>query len=233
MLYKYFDPLLYVFAHKTLPSSNPYTVTINREEFWAFVKRCKLTSPYLSLAEIDVMVSSIGVSNKKLKDKPMHQPNYQIKLGQFLEIVVRIALLRQKNWQKAASPLPDCLSELVEDKIIYYEKVEDKDAEDKSSRLRFETPVLGIDKDGNSLAPDEWLLEYHVRKMLEIHRSNLRKLFTKWAQNDEVRPNAPPRVVARVELAHATHPRLGRPRLGRPRGGRSWRSPPVRRWRCR
>jgi len=188
VLYKYFDPLLYVFVHKASPQKNPYLVTIHREEFWGFLKRCKLTSPYLSLAEIDVMVSSIGMSYKKLKGKPMHEPHYQIKLGQFLEVVVRIALCRQANWRSSpASPLPDCLSEMIEDKILHYEKVDDKTQEDKASRLRFEQPVLGLDADGRQLAPDEWMLEYHVRKMLDIHRVNLRALFKKWAQADELR----------------------------------------------
>ena len=122
-LYNYFDKLLYIFVHKTDPGKNPYSVSIAREEFWGFIRRNKLTSPYLSLSDIDVMVSSIGANKQKLKDKPMHEPGYQVKLGQFLEVVVRISLFRQKNWQKAESPLPDCLTELVEDKIVYYEKV--------------------------------------------------------------------------------------------------------------
>jgi len=188
VLYKYFDPLLYIFVHKANPSKNPYLVTVDRSEFWAFVKRCKLTSPYLSLAEIDVMLTCIGISNKKLIGKPMHEPHYQIKLGQFLEVVVRISLLRQKEWQKAAVPLPDCLSDLIEDKVLYYERVNDKGGDaDVSLRNRFEASTQGLDADGRALAPDEWLLPYHVRKMLEVHRSNLRAIFRKWAQADDLK----------------------------------------------
>jgi len=184
VLYKYFDSLLYIFVHKAAPTKNPYTVSIDREMFWGFVKRCKLTSPYLSLSMIDVMLTCIGINSKKLIGKPMHEPHYQVKLGQFLEIIVRISLLRQKDWQKAAVPLPDCLSELVEDHVLHYEKVNEKAGDDDKSRLRFDDTRLGVDADGRVLEQDEWMLEYHVRKMLEINRTKLRAIFRKWAQAD-------------------------------------------------
>ena len=88
----------------TLPTRSRaalYTgLTAERISVRRLTHRCKLTSPYLSVSDIDDFVSAIGTNAKKMKNKPRHQPTYQMSLGQFLEALVRISLLRQKNWQK-------------------------------------------------------------------------------------------------------------------------------------
>ena len=35
-----------------------------------------------------------------MRNIPKHNPETQISLGQFLEVIVRVSLMRQQNWQK-------------------------------------------------------------------------------------------------------------------------------------
>jgi hypothetical protein len=66
-------------------------------------------------------------------------------------------------------PLPNCLNELIEQKILRYEGVE------------VEHSYKGMDaqeeEDTVFLEPDAYLLPFHVRKMATIHMTNLRKIF--------------------------------------------------------
>jgi len=186
ILYKYFSPLLYVFVHKAAPSKNPYSAMLEREEFWKFIKRCKLTSPCLSLAEIDMMVTMMGETNKKSGGKSTQDAHHQIQLCQFLEAIIRISVIRQRDWQKSTIDLlPDCLVEILEGNILRYEKVEMKQTEaDKHTRQLF-----GLTSQSSVRVSEHeaWLDDHRVIKMLRIHRPALRSLFRKWAQTDDLR----------------------------------------------
>jgi len=99
-------------------------------------------------------------------------------------VIVRVSLMRQKNWQKAAHPLPDCLADLIEQHVLHYEKVDMHSDSWTSERQRLDAPMFDSDK---VLPPDAYLMPYHVRKMATIHMSDLRKIFRKWAVTDELR----------------------------------------------
>ena len=159
-LFHHFEPVKYVFSsHSGVGPDGVATMSLL--EFWAFVKRCALTSPWCNLAKIDKMFTT-----KQTEHNP-HDPARQLKLEEFMGALCRLSILRQKSAVKPDIPLPKSLTTIVEENILPL------------------TP--GFDNFDPARAAATPFTSAAVKQKLTIHETKLKKLFRKWATTDETR----------------------------------------------
>jgi len=130
-------------------------------EFWALCKRCGLPTPTYNLAKIDKMFVT------KLTEKNAHDAQRKLQLHDFLGALIRLSVLRQPHPMKPDVPLPNSLTQLIEEKLLILTTGFDTFAPEKVAPALFTSPA--------------------VRQKLTIHESRLKQLFLKWAVHDEYR----------------------------------------------
>ena len=83
---------------KALPS-------ISLLEFRVFIRKAALTSPYLNLAQLEILVPSIDGA-RKASHTLLHHPEGRVNLAEFMEGLVRSSINRQENPANPAKTLP-------------------------------------------------------------------------------------------------------------------------------
>ena len=144
-------------------------------EFWSFCKTCKIPTRTLNCAKIDLLFVSI---DSKYKDAP-HNPSRSFTLGEFLEGLVRLSILRQSTPMTPEVPLPECLEHLLEHQIFAHS--------DGTDGVR---PVVPTDEfnDGVTTYASDRAVRYRLHKsgvarMLKLHQKQLLKVFRKHAKS--------------------------------------------------
>ena len=160
-LYHHYESIKYVFSLGAAVSPRDGVQYMSLLEFWAFSKRCALTSPWANLAKIDQMFVT------KQTEYDPHNPQRTLTLHDFMGAIVRISVLRQKNAMKPEIGLPQSATKLIEDNVL--------------------TLTPGFDSFEAHRASSTPFTSAAVRQKLTIHETNLKSLFGKWAVPDETR----------------------------------------------
>eukprot|EP00325_Prymnesiales_sp_UTEX-LB-985_P024258 CAMPEP_0174731970 /NCGR_PEP_ID=MMETSP1094-20130205/58536_1 /TAXON_ID=156173 /ORGANISM="Chrysochromulina brevifilum, Strain UTEX LB 985" /LENGTH=529 /DNA_ID=CAMNT_0015934421 /DNA_START=17 /DNA_END=1606 /DNA_ORIENTATION=+ len=161
-LWHQFEPLQYIFScQATVAADESKKLTMSLLEFWSLCKRCGLPTPTYNIAKIDKMFVT------KLTEKDAHNAQRKLELHDFLGALIRLSVLRQPHPMKPDVPLPNSLTQLIEEKLLVLTPGCDTFAADKVAPALFGSPA--------------------VRQKLTIHESRLKQLFLKWAIRDEFR----------------------------------------------
>jgi hypothetical protein len=163
--------------------------TISMLELRNFCRRSALTSPYLSLAQIDLLVPAHDGNDRRASIHNVHDAEGRVSLSELMETLVRIAVARQANRDNPAVPLPDCLVDILESQICPAYVGTDVSLMSEEEALLASlspqySPSLGLG--AYRIIPHEDL-SGGVRRMLRIHAAMTRTLFARYAQRDETR----------------------------------------------
>ena len=161
IIYHNYESIKYLFAsHATVgPDGTAYVTLL---EFWALCKRCALASPWANIAKINKVLFTT-----KDNEHDPHNPQRSMAMHDFIGALVRLSVLRQKNYLKPAEELPSSISTMLEENVWPL------------------TPGFeSFDPDRAAPTP---FTSSSVRQKLTIHESRLKELFRKWAVADETR----------------------------------------------
>jgi len=161
LMWRYFEQLSYLFhvhAAKNADGNVNQVWLMGMQEFWNFCKLRRIPTPTLNLAKIDTLFVAV---DHRYKDQP-HNPRRSFVLYEFLEGLIRLAVMRQKDPRNPAAPLPDCLEEFMQEHVLADEQSYN---EHQALRLSLGSPA--------------------VRKVYNRHARALFRIFAHWSRTDE------------------------------------------------
>jgi hypothetical protein len=122
VLWRYFDLISYIMyfhgagrGKQALTPEKPMP-TISLMEMRVFVRRTALTSPYLNLAQIEMLVPSSD-GKRRNTHEALHDPEGQVTLPELMESLVRIAISRQHDPNQPEKTLPTALVEMIDTQV--------------------------------------------------------------------------------------------------------------------
>lgn len=161
IIYHNYESIKYLFAsHATVgPDGTAYMTLL---EFWALCKRCALVSPWANIARINKVLFTT-----KDNEHDPHNPQRSMVMQDFIGALVRLSLLRQKDYSKPDDELPSSIKTMLEEDIWPLTPGFESFEPDRAAPTPFRSSA--------------------VRQKLTIHESRLKELFRKWAVADETR----------------------------------------------
>ena len=160
-------------------------MTISIYEFRVFVRKAALTSPFLNVAQMDLIIPTHD-GKRRVSHTAVHHPEGRVTLSEFMEALVRISISRQANIADPEIKLPNALIDIVEQHLMpAYGAFPPGDnlnsMFDLDPAMQEEVePGMGTYK---VLAFEE--LDGSIGRVMRIHAPTTRALFAKFAVRDD------------------------------------------------
>ena len=166
-------------------------MSISIFEFRALVRKACLTSPYLNLAQMDLLIPN-NDGKRRSSHVAVHHPEGRVFLPEFIETLVRVSIARQANVAEPAVKLPTALIDLVEQHFMpAYDAFPKQEASAIPSMLSLYPGLEEEEEEAREpgIGPYKVLpldeLDGAIGRVLRIHAPTSRALFSKYAVKDD------------------------------------------------
>lgn len=206
VLWRFFDLICYVFYYHGGPFAatemraagsaaadqrDHELMSISILELRLFIRKACLTSPYLNVAQMDLLIPN-NDGKRRVSHVAVHHAEGRVTLAEFMETLVRISISCQANTADPAVKLPAALIDIIEQQIMpAYDAFPKEEPSAMPSMLNL-YPDLDEEEEKQ---PDPHIGPYRVLpleeldgsigRMMRIHAPTTRALFAKYASRDE------------------------------------------------